>query len=141
MLCRKVLHLLLPGVCLLTHAVVYACAIAGLFFDQRLQVTLTRMSKTEVELDVVGVDASVANAIRRVLLAEVCLHELLGGRATSPQTELLLTLALPQVPTVAVEHVYIWNNTSIIQDEVLSQRLGLVPLAIDPKKVEFKGCT
>lgn len=45
-----------------------------------------------------------------------------------------------QVPTVAVEHVYIWNNTSIIQDEVLSQRLGLVPLAIDPSKVEFKNC-
>ncbi|KAK9894802.1 hypothetical protein P389DRAFT_153560 [Cystobasidium minutum MCA 4210] len=89
----------------------------GLFnenaFQNRLQVTLTRMSNMEVELDVVGVDASVANAIRRVLLAEV--------------------------PTVAVEHVYIWNNTSIIQDEVLSQRLGLVPLAIDPKKVEFKG--
>lgn len=99
------------------------------------------MSNAEVELDIIGVDASVANAIRRVLLAEVCLHELFGGRATPPQTELILTLALPQVPTVAVEHVYIWNNTSIIQDEVLSQRLGLVPLAIDPKKVEFKGCT
>ena len=43
-----------------------------------------------------------------------------------------------QVPTVAVENVYIWNNTSLVQDEVLSQRLGLVPLRIDPHKVEFK---
>lgn len=44
----------------------------------------------------------------------------------------------PQVPTVAIENVYIWNNTSIIQDEVLAQRLGLIPLAIDPRKVEAK---
>lgn len=44
-----------------------------------------------------------------------------------------------QVPTVAVENVYVWNNTSIVQDEVLSQRLGLVPLKIDPSKVEFKN--
>lgn len=43
-----------------------------------------------------------------------------------------------QVPTVAVEDVYIWNNTSLIQDEVLSQRLGLVPLRIDPAKIEYK---
>lgn len=44
-----------------------------------------------------------------------------------------------KVPTVAVENVYVWNNTSIVQDEVLSQRLGLVPLKIDPSKVEFKN--
>jgi DNA-directed RNA polymerase I and III subunit RPAC1 len=43
-----------------------------------------------------------------------------------------------QVPTVAVENVYVWNNTSIVQDEVLAQRLGLVALNIDPTKVEFK---
>ena len=36
------------------------------------------------------------------------------------------------------DSVYIWNNTSIIQDEVLSHRLGLIPLAIDPRKLSFK---
>lgn len=50
----------------------------------------------------VGVDASIANAFRRILLAEV--------------------------PTLAIENVYVHNNTSVIQDEVLAQRLGLVPL-------------
>ena len=29
---------------------------------------------------------------------------------------------------MAIEKVYVWNNTSIIQDEVLAHRLGLVPL-------------
>lgn len=48
-----------------------------------------------------GIDASVANAFRRILLAEV--------------------------PTVAIEYVFVNNNTSIIQDEVLAARLGLVP--------------
>jgi DNA-directed RNA polymerases I and III subunit RPAC1 len=32
------------------------------------------------------------------------------------------------VPTLAIEFVYILNNTSVIQDEVLSSRLGLIPL-------------
>ena len=29
---------------------------------------------------------------------------------------------------MAIEKVYMYNNTSIIQDEVLSHRLGLIPL-------------
>lgn len=44
----------------------------------------------------------------------------------------------PQVPTIAIETVYIWNNTSIVQDEVLAQRLGLIPLSIDPRKLSAK---
>jgi DNA-directed RNA polymerase I and III subunit RPAC1 len=32
------------------------------------------------------------------------------------------------VPTLAIENVFITNNTSIIQDEVLASRLGLIPL-------------
>lgn len=39
---------------------------------------------------------------------------------------------------MAIETVYVWNNTSIVQDEVLAQRLGLIPLAIDPRKVHAK---
>ncbi|KAF7563473.1 hypothetical protein G7046_g605 [Stylonectria norvegica] len=49
----------------------------------------------------VGLDASLANAFRRILLAEI--------------------------PTLAIENVYIENNTSVIQDEVLAHRLGLIP--------------
>lgn len=42
---------------------------------------------------------------------------------------------------MAIETVYVWNNTSIVQDEVLAQRLGLIPLAIDPRKLQLKQCT
>ena len=81
-------------------------------FVSNLTVQPTRLSSERIEFDLIGVDASIANAVRRVLMAEV--------------------------PTVAIEHVYIWNNTSIIQDEVFAHRLGLVPIMIDPDRIEFK---
>ena len=55
-----------------------------------------------LEFDLVGIDASIANAIRRILIAEV--------------------------PSMAIELVYSSQNTSVVQDEVLAQRLGLVPI-------------
>jgi len=55
----------------------------------------------------INVDVSFANALRRIMISEV--------------------------PTVAIENVYMWNNSSIIHDEVLSHRIGLVPLNIDPR--------
>ncbi|KAG6916072.1 hypothetical protein DXG01_008546 [Tephrocybe rancida] len=75
-------------------------------FQQNLKVNVQRLSQRSIEFDLVGVDASIANALRRILMAEV--------------------------PTVAIEHVYVWDNTSVIQDEVLAHRIGLVPLNIDP---------
>jgi DNA-directed RNA polymerase I and III subunit RPAC1 len=38
---------------------------------------------------------------------------------------------------VAIEEVYVWNNTSIMQDEVLCHRIGLIPLKIDPRSLKF----
>ena len=35
---------------------------------------------------------------------------------------------MAEVPTLAIEYVFVHNNTSVIQDEVLAQRLGLIPL-------------
>lgn len=95
-------------------------------FKANLRVDVTRLTNEHAEFDVVGVDASLANAIRRTLIAEVSRTRVYSG------------LTRPEVPTVAIEHVYIWNNTSIIQDEVLSHRLGLIPLAVDPSKLSFK---
>jgi DNA-directed RNA polymerase alpha subunit len=40
---------------------------------------------------------------------------------------------LTQVPTVCIENVFVWNNTTVLADEVLAHRIGLVPLNIDPK--------
>lgn len=56
----------------------------------------------DASFSLVGLDASIANAFRRILIAEV--------------------------PTLAIEFVYVMNNTSVIQDEVLASRLGLIPL-------------
>lgn len=38
---------------------------------------------------------------------------------------------------MAVETVFVMNNTSIIPDEVLSHRLGLIPIHADPRKFDF----
>lgn len=64
----------------------------------------------ELVFEMIGCDTSFANALRRILLAEV--------------------------PTVALEYVYMWNNTSLIHDEVLAHRLGLVPLNVDARLFE-----
>ena len=58
------------------------------------------MSESEVEFDLIGVDASIANTLRRILIAEV--------------------------PTLAIESCFIYNNTSIMHDEILAHRMGLV---------------
>lgn len=46
---------------------------------------------------------------------------------------------ISEAPTMAVEHVFIVNNTSVIQDEVLSHRLGLIPLKVDPRLFQYKA--
>lgn len=39
---------------------------------------------------------------------------------------------------MAIEKVHVFNNTSIIQDEILAHRLGLVPLKADPRQFSFR---
>lgn len=38
---------------------------------------------------------------------------------------------------MAIEKVLVANNTSVIQDEVLAHRMGLIPIAADPRLFEF----
>jgi len=38
---------------------------------QKFRIDIVHLGKTEMEFDMVGVDASIANALRRILLAEV----------------------------------------------------------------------
>jgi hypothetical protein len=42
---------------------------------------------------------------------------------------------------MAIEKVFIVNNTSIVQDEVLAHRLGMVPLRVDPRNFEYRTGT
>ena len=78
--------------------------------EKNMEIKITSLDEEECVFDLIGVDASVANALRRILLAEV--------------------------PTVAIENVFIESNTSIIQDEVLAHRLGLIPIKVDPNSFE-----
>lgn len=70
--------------------------------QQDFKVEFHRNDQFEASFSLIGLDAAVANAFRRILMAEI--------------------------PTLAIEFVFLHNNTSVIQDEVLAQRLGLIPL-------------
>ncbi|KAI1318750.1 DNA-directed RNA polymerases I and III subunit RPAC1 [Mortierella claussenii] len=82
-------------------------------FKESFKIKINRLSKNEIEFDMSGIDASIANAFRRILIAEV--------------------------PTMAISNVFVMNNTSVVVDEVLAHRLGLVPILADPTKFEFKA--
>ena len=70
--------------------------------SQNLKVEFHTHSTNDTSFSLISVDTSIANAFRRILIAEI--------------------------PTVAIEDVFIYQNTSIIQDEVLAHRLGLIPI-------------
>lgn len=75
-------------------------------FRKTFSVSVTSNTPRAITFDLVHIDASIANAFRRICMAEVA--------------------------TLAIETVFVQNNTSVIQDEVLAQRLGLVPLTGNP---------
>jgi len=76
-------------------------------FKEGFSVQVNSMGEDEMEFEMKGTGPAIANAFRRILIAEV--------------------------PTMAIEKVYVANNTSVVQDEVLAHRLGLVPIAADPR--------
>ena len=51
----------------------------------------------------------------------------------------LRRIMISEVPTLAVQWADIHDNNSALFDEVLSHRLGLIPLRFDPKKFNFPG--
>ncbi|KAI4098001.1 MAG: hypothetical protein L6R37_006750 [Teloschistes peruensis] len=70
------------------------------------KVEFHKLTPHDASFSLIAIDASIANAFRRILLAEI--------------------------PTLAIEYVFVHNNTSIVQDEVLAHRLGLIPLTGNP---------
>ncbi|XP_050406507.1 DNA-directed RNA polymerases I and III subunit RPAC1 [Patella vulgata] len=82
-------------------------------FEKNFRIDVKKLDGDELEFDMIGIDAAIANAFRRILLVEV--------------------------PTMAIEKVFMYNNTSIIQDEVLAHRLGLIPIRADPRLFEYRA--
>eukprot|EP00730_Choanoeca_flexa_P018272 TRINITY_DN8878_c0_g1_i1.p1 TRINITY_DN8878_c0_g1~~TRINITY_DN8878_c0_g1_i1.p1 ORF type:complete len:352 (+),score=91.64 TRINITY_DN8878_c0_g1_i1:508-1563(+) len=80
---------------------------------EKIQIDTVHIDGDALEFDLVGVDAAIANTIRRILIAEV--------------------------PTMAIESVYIMANSSIMADEIFAHRLGLVPLKVDPRLFNYRA--
>ncbi|PIN09740.1 RNA polymerase I and III, subunit RPA40/RPC40 [Handroanthus impetiginosus] len=80
-------------------------------FRNNFKVEVIKLTEDDMEFDMIGIDAAIANAFRRILIAEL--------------------------PTMAIEKVFIANNTSVVQDEVLAHRLGLIPLKVDPRLFNY----
>lgn len=80
-------------------------------FEEEASIDIIKLGKNFIEFDLKGVAPSIANALRRAAISEI--------------------------PTMAIETVFVVNNTSIIPDEVLSHRLGLIPIHADPRKFDF----
>jgi len=81
-------------------------------FIKNLKISIIRSEENEIEFDLIGVDCSLANAFRRILISEV--------------------------PSMAIEKVFVNNNTSLFQDEFLAHRLGLIPIKADPRFFEYR---
>jgi hypothetical protein len=82
-------------------------------FAKNLKIKILSLDKEHMVFDMSGVDAAIANAFRRIMISEV--------------------------PTMAIEQLVIVNNTSIIQDEVLAHRVGLIPIKVDARHFNYKS--
>ena len=81
-------------------------------FSKLTNIEIKSKTKEELVFDITGVDATIVNTLRRIMIAEI--------------------------PTMAIETVIINQNTSIIPDEVLAHRLGLIPILADANDFEEK---
>jgi DNA-directed RNA polymerase subunit D len=81
-----------------------------------MKVEIIKQAENEVMFTVEGIGPALANAIRRAAMFEV--------------------------PTLAIEDVYFSKNSSVLYDEIVAHRLGLVPLKTDLKSYNLpSACT
>jgi len=81
-------------------------------FKKGFSIEITSMSDELVTFDMIGIDPPLANAFRRILIAEV--------------------------PTIAISNVTVYQNTGVLHDENLAHRLGLVPIKLEPDLLKWK---
>lgn len=73
-----------------------------------MKVNITKKRKEKMEFVLKEVSVSFANALRRIMISEI--------------------------PVLAIDWLEIRENTSPIFDEMIAQRMGLLPLSFDPTK-------
>ena len=87
-----------------------------------MNIRVLRKRGDTMEFTVDGITPAFANALRRIMISEV--------------------------PVLAVEWIDVHENTSVLFDEIISHRLGLMPIVFEPTKFNFsdeckcggKGC-
>lgn len=77
-----------------------------------MQIELRELTDNKGRIVVTGTDASVVNALRRAMIADV--------------------------PKLAIDEVTIYDNTSALFDEMVAHRLGLVPIPTDLNMLNFR---
>jgi len=70
-----------------------------------MRISILERREDYIKLLIEGIDPALANTLRRIILSEV--------------------------PTMAIDEVIIIENSSILHDEILALRLGLIPLKTD----------
>ena len=80
-------------------------------WPKKLKVDILEKKDRMIVFEVTGISPALANMIRRILIANV--------------------------PTMAIETCFVNNNTSVMQDEVLCHRLGLIPIKAEPNDFEY----
>jgi len=87
-----------------------------------MKLKIIKKDDNRMEFNIKGINVSMANAIRRTILSKL--------------------------PMMAIEEVRFYDNSSILDDEILAHRLGLIPLKTDLKTYNLvadctcreKGC-
>ncbi len=77
----------------------------------KMDIDIIELSERKAKFVLSGVSESFANALRRSILSEV--------------------------PVLAIDDVNIYDNTSVLFDEQLALRMGLIPLKADTKNFNF----
>lgn len=70
-----------------------------------MNLKIIKIEDSKIRFNISGIDVSLANALRRIVISEI--------------------------PTMAIEEITFYENSSILDDEILALRLGLIPLKTD----------